>query len=78
MIHVLAVEVTTPDGTDPAIVAAALNRALDEPPNDWRDWTVGTVVSTRTVAAHRCSNECEHAIRAIDTRNQGYQGGRSL
>jgi hypothetical protein len=25
---------------------------------------------------HRCSNECSHAIRAVDSRGQSWQGGR--
>ena len=25
---------------------------------------------------HRCSNDCEHAIRATDTRNQSYRGSQ--
>jgi hypothetical protein len=40
----LYLEVEVPKNTKPADVAEALNAALDEPPCEWGEWTVGAVL----------------------------------
>jgi hypothetical protein len=44
----LSLVVDVPENVDEFSVAFALNAALDEPPADWGDWTVGSVVITDT------------------------------
>lgn len=45
-IYVLEIRVEAPTKTGESEIEAAINIALDEPPCDWRDWTVGSAVIT--------------------------------
>lgn len=40
----LTLAVKVPEETSPGEVADLINMALDEPPCDWGNWTVGTAV----------------------------------
>lgn len=48
----LEIRVTVPAIVSENEVGRAINAALDEPPCDWGDWTVGAAVITK-VAKHQ-------------------------
>jgi len=39
--YLITIEVSAPHTTTEAEISNAINAALDEPPCDWQDWTVG-------------------------------------
>lgn len=51
----LELQVTVPATTGESEVERAVNAALDEPPCDWGDWTVGEVVITKITKGRRLS-----------------------
>ncbi len=46
---VFELRVTVPAGTGESEVETAINAALDEPPCEWEDWTVGAAIITDVV-----------------------------
>ena len=49
IIHTVTLEVETPYKFKNVSVENAINTALDEPPWDWQDWSVGYAAVTNAV-----------------------------